>query len=95
MAYISLEVDTLPLNMPHSGLPPGALAASPQRALAMFGESELHRPDDVKSLSGLSASEERHRNWISSSDHDKYRPRSPVEQMDLKKIKKTTKIWDM
>lgn len=80
----------IPLNMPHPGLPPGALGPPPH-PLAMLGKSELHRPDDAKSTSGLSANEERHRNSISPSDRDKYRPRSPVEQMDLKKIKKDDK----
>lgn len=80
----------IPLNMPHPGLPPGALGPPPH-PLAMLGKSELHRPDDAKSTSGLSANEERHRNSISPSDRDKYRPRSPAEQMDLKKIKKDDK----
>lgn len=82
----------LPLNMPHPGLPPGALAAPPQHPLAMLGKSDLHRPDDAKSTSGLSATEERHRNSISPTERDKYRPRSPIEQMnEMKKMKKDEK----
>lgn len=82
----------IPLGMPHPSLPPGALSNTPpQHPLAMLGKSELHRPDDAKSSSGLSATEERLRNSISPNDRDKYRPRSPVEQIDLKKIKKDDK----
>lgn len=81
----------IPLNMPHPGLPPGALAAPPQHPLAMLGKSDLHRPDDAKSTSGMSANEERHRNSISPTERDKYRPRSSPEQIDAKKIKKDDK----
>lgn len=84
----------LPLGMPHPSLPPGALPGTPPtHPLAMLGpKSELHRPDDSKSTSGMSLNEERHRNSISPNDRDKYRPRSPpLEQMDMKKIKKDDK----
>lgn len=77
----------LPLGMPHPSLPPGAIpGAAPPHPLAMLGK-DLHRPDDAKSTSGMSANEERHRNSISPNDRDKYRPRSP-DQIDAKKIKK-------
>lgn len=80
----------LPLGMQHPSLPPGAMPGTPPtHALAMLGKSELHRPDDAKSTSGMSVNDERHRNSCSPNDRDKYRPRSPSDQqMDGKKIKK-------
>ncbi|CAD7088209.1 unnamed protein product [Hermetia illucens] len=87
----------MPLPMPHPGMTPGALAsgqlgiptAPSQHPLAVL-KQEINRPDDAKSSSGMSVSEERHRSSISPADRDKYRPRSP-EQHDLKKVKKEEK----
>ncbi|XP_017770757.1 PREDICTED: protein groucho-1-like [Nicrophorus vespilloides] len=89
--------------MPHPGLagaPPssaasllglsGALAAPGQHPLSMLAKPELHRPDDVKSNSGINSAEERHRNSISPAEREKYRPRTPQEP-DHKKVKKEEK----
>lgn len=84
----------MPIGMPHPSLPPGALGplgSTPgQHPLAILNKPDLHRPDDTKSNSGLSVADERHRNSISPTDRDKYRPRSP-DQHDLKKVKKEEK----
>ncbi|GLV31694.1 groucho [Carabus blaptoides fortunei] len=90
--------------MPHPGLagaPPssaasllglsGALAAPGQHPLSMLGaKPDLHRPDDIKSNSGLNSTEERHRNSISPAEREKYRPRTPQEP-EHKKVKKEEK----
>ncbi|XP_065169303.1 transducin-like enhancer protein 4 isoform X2 [Atheta coriaria] len=89
--------------MPHPGLagaPPssaasllglsGALGAPGQHPLSMLVKPELHRPDDVKSNSGINSAEERHRNSISPAEREKYRPRTPQEP-DHKKVKKEEK----
>ncbi|XP_030760957.1 transducin-like enhancer protein 4 isoform X2 [Sitophilus oryzae] len=89
--------------MPHpslAGAPPntaasllglsGALPA--QHPLSMLASKpELHRPDDVKSNSGINSAEERHRNSISPVEREKYRPRTPQEPSELKKPKKEEK----
>lgn len=81
----------MPIGLPHPSLPPGALGSTPsQHPLAMLGKSELIRPEESKSISGLSGSDERHRNSVSPSDRDKYRPRSP-DVHELKKVKKDEK----
>lgn len=57
----------MPLPMPHPGMTPGALAsgqlgiptAPSQHPLAVL-KQEINRPDDAKSSSGMSVSEERH-----------------------------------
>ncbi|CAH1100207.1 unnamed protein product [Psylliodes chrysocephalus] len=86
--------------MPHpslGGAPPssaasllglsGALPA--QHPLSMLASKpDLHRPDDVKSNSGINSAEERHRNSISPAE--KYRPRTPQEP-EMKKPKKEEK----
>ncbi|XP_049821716.1 transducin-like enhancer protein 4 isoform X2 [Aethina tumida] len=87
--------------MPHPGLgaPPssaasllglsGALPA--QHPLQMLASKpDIHRPDDVKSNSGINSAEERHRNSISPAEREKYRPRTPQEP-ELKKPKKEEK----
>ncbi|XP_060524762.1 transducin-like enhancer protein 4 [Cylas formicarius] len=88
--------------MPHPGLagaPPstaasllglsGALPA--QHPLSMLASKpDLHRPDDVKSNSGINSAEERHRSSISPAEREKYRPRTPQEP-ELKKPKKEEK----
>lgn len=54
----------MPMGMPHPSLPPGALGgplgAPSQHALAILNKQELHRPEETKSNSGLSAPEDRH-----------------------------------
>uniref|UniRef100_A0A6P7F4C6 Transducin-like enhancer protein 4 n=1 Tax=Diabrotica virgifera virgifera TaxID=50390 RepID=A0A6P7F4C6_DIAVI len=86
--------------MPHPGLggAPSSSAASllslsgalpAQHPLSMLASKpDLHRPDDVKSNSGINSAEERHRNSISPAE--KYRPRTPQEP-ELKKTKKEEK----
>ncbi|CAH1374010.1 unnamed protein product, partial [Tenebrio molitor] len=90
--------------MPHPGLagaPPstaasllglsGALGAPGQHPLSMLASKpDLHRPDDVKSNSGINSAEERHRNSISPAEREKYRPRTPQEN-EHKKPKKEEK----
>ncbi|XP_063909738.1 transducin-like enhancer protein 4 isoform X2 [Zophobas morio] len=90
--------------MPHPGLagaPPstaasllglsGALGAPGQHPLSILASKpDLHRPDDVKSNSGINSAEERHRNSISPAEREKYRPRTPQES-EHKKPKKEEK----
>ncbi|GAB0097142.1 TLE_N domain-containing protein [Sergentomyia squamirostris] len=87
----------MPIGMPHPSIAPGALggplglANTPgQHPLAILNKQEIHRPEESKSSSGLSVPEDRHRNSISPTDREKYRPRSP-EQHELKKVKKEEK----
>uniref|UniRef100_A0A1L8DX46 Putative transducin-like enhancer of split protein n=1 Tax=Nyssomyia neivai TaxID=330878 RepID=A0A1L8DX46_9DIPT len=87
----------MPIGMPHPSIAPGALggplglANTPgQHPLAILNKQELHRPEESKSNSGLSVPEDRHRNSISPTDREKYRPRTP-EQHELKKVKKEEK----
>uniref|UniRef100_A0A1B0GIE9 Groucho/TLE N-terminal Q-rich domain-containing protein n=2 Tax=Lutzomyia longipalpis TaxID=7200 RepID=A0A1B0GIE9_LUTLO len=87
----------MPIGMPHPSIAPGALggplglANTPgQHPLAILNKQELHRPEESKSNSGLSVPEDRHRNSISPTDREKYRPRTP-EERELKKVKKEEK----
>lgn len=86
----------MPLGMPHPSLPgalggPLSLGNTPsQHPLAILNKPDLHRPEENKSNSGLSVPEDRHRNSISPTEREKYRPRSP-DQHDLKKVKKEEK----
>lgn len=89
----------MPIGMPHPSLGPGGALAGPlglpnapsQHALAILNKQEIHRPEESKSGSGLSdRPEDRHRNSISPTEREKYRPRTP-EQHELKKVKKEEK----
>ena len=88
-----------PMPMPHPSLGPGGLGGPlalggtpPQHPLAILNKPELHRPEESKSnISGLSMPDDRHRSSISPTDRDKYRPRTPESQHDLKKVKKEEK----
>lgn len=58
----------MPLGMPHPSLGPGGALGGPlglpntpsQHALAILNKPEIHRPEESKSGSGLSVSEDRH-----------------------------------
>ncbi|XP_018574154.1 transducin-like enhancer protein 4 [Anoplophora glabripennis] len=84
---------------PLGGAPPSSAASllglsgplPAQHPLSMLASKpDLHRPDDVKSNSGINSAEERHRNSISPAEREKYRPRTPQEP-ELKKPKKEEK----
>lgn len=88
----------MPITMPHP-IAAGALGgqlglgnAPAQHPLSILNKQELHRPEESKSNSGLgSVPDDRHRNSISPPEREKYRPRSPSDQHELKKIKKEEK----
>ena len=91
----------MPMGIPHPGpIAPGALGgplslgnAPSQHPLSILNKQELHRSEETKSNSGLSSGvpDDRHRNSISPPEREKYRPRSPQDQHDMKKIKKEEK----
>uniref|UniRef100_A0A336KSH6 CSON014834 protein n=1 Tax=Culicoides sonorensis TaxID=179676 RepID=A0A336KSH6_CULSO len=90
----------IPMAIPHPGLTPGsmngqlALPGGPsQHPLAMLNKQEMHRPEESKSVGGMSGTDERHnRNSVSPPEREKYRPRTPESHgHDLKKVKKEEK----
>lgn len=93
-----------PIGMPHpssgalgaggsSGGPLGLVnVPGAQHPLSILNKQDLHRPEESKSNSGMSGvPDDRHRSSISPQEREKYRPRSPSEQHELKKIKKEEK----
>jgi groucho len=88
----------MPIGLPHPLAPAAAAIAGPlglpntpsQHALSILNKQDIHRPEESKSGSGLSVPEDRHRNSISPTEREKYRPRTP-EQHELKKVKKEEK----
>lgn len=74
------------------GGPGGPVGGPGQHPLSMLAKQELHRPEESKSnISSGGVPDDRHRNSISPPEREKYRPRSPSDQHDLKKIKKEDK----
>lgn len=73
-----------------AGAPPGPGGQHP--SLSIISKQELHRPEESKSNSGMSGvPDDRHRQSISPPEREKYRPRSPSDQHEMKKIKKEEK----
>lgn len=85
----------MPIGMPHPSIAPNlggplGLGNSPSQHPLAILKQDLHRAEDSKSNSGLNVADERHRNSISPTEREKYRPRSP-DQHELKKVKKEEK----